>query len=243
MNEDTLIFDGMYYTPSVFRSLWEHLVEKYKSEYFVDKDAFANGRPKNWARVYGDPVFRTEPDTINVLGIRYNHEISFNNDLTNNDNLIIWENTSSNQVRLWRFPVTMDPKSKKVNIAHLVKGVYPSYRVGNHRQVPGRTALRQDDGVVLVARTDKKGEVFEVQTGKFGINIHDSGGFSNSSLGCTILANDDDYKNKYKPLLLRVKAQRNITYVVSDLDDVSEYLNRINPDSLIPKPLEILRNV
>lgn len=231
-----LEFEGKYYTPEIFKVLWYHLLYKYSDA----KSKFEfNG--KHFRRVYGNAKFSTEPDTINVIGIRGNKEICFNDTNVNNDNLIVYENTSSGQSRLWRFNVTMDPKSKQNNIAHLLNGVYTSYRVRNHRWIPGRTALGQDENEVLVARTNSAGTIVKVETGYFGINVHDTGGFANYSLGCTILSNDENYKYKFKPLLERIKKQKPITYIVTDKYDVDIFLQRIELESIQPRPLEIAK--
>lgn len=228
-----LKFEGKYYTPEIFRVMWQFLYSKYSDErYTFNGDEFS--------RIVGVPKFYEEPNTINVITIRNNPEIAFNDsDTFDNDEMIVYENTSSGGVRLYRFNVTADPKSRKDNIAHLLKGCYASYRVGNHRWVPGRTALRQDENKVLVARTDNKGNIKKVEYGMFGINIHDSGGFRNSSLGCTILANDVDYKTKFKPMLLRIQKQKPISYILTDHIDVSKFLNMIKLDSIEPKPIEV----
>lgn len=233
-----LEFGGAYYTPTIFRLLWEKLRDKYASENFKYGE-----KEYQFRRISGStPSFPTEPNTITLIGIRNNEEISFNDTLTYNDDLIVYENTSSGEVRLWRFPCTTDPKSKKDNIGHLIKGVWASYIVGNHRHQPGRTALRQDANTVVVARTNKNGEISKVERGHFGTNIHNKNGFFNSSLGCTILENDINYDQKFKPILKRVKDQTTITYILTDRVDVSAVLGLINVESIKPRPIEIIQS-
>lgn len=235
MNNE-LRFGGFYYTPQIFRLLWEKLKDKYSSEYFIH-----DGLKYQYKRMSGSPSFPTQPNTITLIGIRNNEEIAFNDELADNDDLIVYENTSSGEVRLWRFPCTMDPKTKKNKIAHVVKGVWASYVVGNHRHQPGRTALRQDGNKIVVARTNKRGKVIKVEKGFFGINVHNKNGYFNSSLGCTILENDVNYDTKFKPILKRVKGQSPITYIVTDRADISNVLQTINVDSIKPRPLEVIQ--
>lgn len=228
---------GIYYTPEIFRLLWSKLKDKYASETFSYK-----GVNYPYAkRISGNPVFPTEPNTITAIGIRNNEEISFNDELTDNDDLIVYENTSSGEVRLWRFPCTTDPNTKKDKIAHSIKGMWDCYVVGNHRYQPGRTALRQDANEIVVARTDKNGKIVKVEKGYFGINVHNKNGFFNSSLGCTILENDINYDTKFKPILKRVEKQKSIVYCITDRVDVSAVLGLVNIESLKPKPIEIIQ--
>lgn len=206
-----LILNNRFFTQQNIKALWFKLYTKY----LIEK------------RTEGRPQFVTAPDTINVIGIRQNAEIAFNDeDNFNNDLLVVYENTSSGNVRLWLFDCTMDPSRRRDNIAHLLKGAWGSYRVRNHRWIPGRTALCQDVAPVQIARTNSFGNVKIFTKGFFGINIHDSGGFRNSSLGCTVLASDEDYKTKFKPLLKRIN-QDTVTYLVTDADDVRQAFNKI----------------
>lgn len=201
-----------YLKPEVIQSLWE----KHLKDFAVPQK-----------RVFGAPVWVTNPDTINLLGIRQNPEISFNDERIDNDILIIVENTSHGLApRIWTLDCTMDPKSKDSEIAHLLCGVYESYCVGNHRHIPGRTALRQDMNKVLVSRTDKTGKVIKTESGIFGINIHDNGGFKNTSLGCTIIKGKEAYQQKYKPLLLRIK-QSVVSYCVTTQEQIDTYLTQL----------------
>lgn len=232
-----LEFGGFYYTPQIFKLLWMKLKDKYASEDFA-----YDGKVYPFKRISGNPTFPTEPNTITAIGIRNNEEISFNDELTDNDDLIVYENTSSGEVRLWRFPCTTDPKSRKVfKIAHSIKGVWDCFVVGNHRHQPGRTALRQDANSIVVARTDKNGKIVKVEKGYFGLNVHNKNGFFNSSLGCTILESDINYDQKFKPILKRVKDQKSITYIITDRVDVSAVLGLVNIDSIKPRPIEIIQ--
>ena len=172
---------------------WQNIVNK-----FIDysKRRFA---------VYGIPQWQEATGTINVICIRNNDENSFNDSIRNNDKLVIIENRPNDSYRLYEYTVTSDPSVKKPAIAHLCEGAYDSYAVRPHRWIAGRTALCQDAGEVRVFRTNSQGKLMYYEWGYFGINVHDTGGLWNSSLGCIILADLNLYKNEFKPLLLRAK--------------------------------------
>jgi len=223
-----LILDHRFYTPDNFKTVWDVLRVKYIRQ----------------GRYIGSTKWTDSPNTINVIGVRSNPEIAFNDQSTfNDDMLLIYENTSTGGVRLYSLPCTMDPKARKKSIAHLLKGIYASYRVRPHRWILGRDALCQDVNKVNIARTDIKGNVIKKETDFFGINIHDSGGYRNSSLGCTILASNDDYKYKFRPLILRLK-QPVITYLVTDLEDINQVLSSIVEFSPInAEGLDIIKKI
>jgi len=161
-------------------------------------------------------TFRGTPNkergTIIALVIRCNDGISFNNELPNNDLLVVVEYVSEDNFNIYTFNVTADPKSKKANIAHLLEQVYTG-NVRPHRWILGRLAICSDKGCWF-RRTDTKGNDGDFTFDKIGINIHDTGGFWNSSLGCVILENDDEYKNVFKPLLRRVINKNSIPVAV-----------------------------
>lgn len=179
------------------------------SDYTIYKEKINNFLKyceRNYA-FYGNPEWLEDEGTINVIIIRNNEEIDFNNRLMNNDELIIFENRPNNNFRRYDFKVTADPRSKKNGIAHLIEGAYESYSVGLHRNIIGRVCLRQTEGQVRIARTDTLGRLIGFYWGYFGINVHDSGGFLNSSLGCIVIAYDkqSQYQTEFKPLLLSAK--------------------------------------
>jgi hypothetical protein len=155
--------------------------------------------------VYGIPEWHEQTGTINVICIRNNDENSFNDAIRNNDKLVIIENRPNDSFRLYEYSVTADPSAKKSGIAHVSEGAYNSYVVRPHRWIAGRTALCQDAGEVRIFRTYSIGKLMHYEWGYFGINVHDTGGFWNSSLGCVILADSKQYQNEFKPLLLRAK--------------------------------------
>lgn len=211
---------ALFKDAATFEKIWKSLSEKYKQAEFFS----------------GNPEWQDEPGSMNILGVRHNKEISFNTkeDGFNNDWLFIWEKDLNGEVSIYEFEVTMDPLGKKNNIAHLRKGAWNSYVIRGHKWIPSRTAFGQDANDVLVTRTDAKGNVLTSEWGKFGINIHDSGGYKNSSLGCTILAKDEIWKTVFKPLLLKHKSlKKTYTYVVTDLPDL--YLEILKHTPLDPK--------
>lgn len=182
-------------------------------------------------RVIGEPKFRVGDKEINVMGIRNNPEISFNDDKNFYNDILVIEQIDKGASLFYVFKVTMDPKSKKEKISHLLEGVYASYNaLRPHKYVPGRTAIVQDRGPVIVARTDSSGKIiqgYKEQKGLFGINIHDSGGYLNSSMGCTVLegdsvSNDSQFKNHFKPLILDISNKQEIDYMVINKDAVIE---------------------
>lgn len=155
--------------------------------------------------VYGSPAWLDAEGTVNVIVIRENDENSFNDLIRNNDHLLIFENRPNETFRSYLYQVTADPSSNKKNIAHLCQGAYESYTVRDHRWIAGRTALCQDKGKVKIFRTDTKRRIIDYFWDYFGINIHDTGGFWNSSLGCVILALKAEYQ-EFKQMLLRIKS-------------------------------------
>ena len=212
--------------PNVFKMVWLHLRKEYIAKGLVT----------------GKPLFALAPNTINVMGIRSNSEISFNlGEEFNNDKLLIYENTSHGSVRMWDFDVTMDPKDKKKEIAHLLKGIYATFVVRAHKWVKGRDALCSDiPPGVRFSRTDQYGNVTGTYTDRIGINIHNNNGFRNSSLGCTILADEDAFKTKFRPLILRCKNQSPITYLVTDIWDLNRIINeKITINDIYP-PIQLM---
>lgn len=187
-------------------------------------------------RVVGIPEFRTQLDEINVVGIRYNSEMSFNlpGETYYNDILIINKRSLDNK-NFWAFQVTMDPKGKINKIAHILEGVYASYKANRpHRWQPGRTAIVQDKDKIKIARTKTDGSV-EIKDSKgfFGINIHDSSKYQNSSIGCTVLAPDSEstkfhFKDVFKPLIKSILNKESIDYMVINHEVLIDILNQLN---------------
>lgn len=166
--------------------------------------------------MYGNPQWNEKEGTINVIAVRNNEELDFNNKVRNNDKLMVFENRPDDCYRLYEFPCTTDPCAPitlrdytrlKRGRAHLCEGAYDSYHVRPHNWVRGRTALGQDANPVRVARSDNKGNLVKYDAGFFGINVHDAGRFWNSSLGCIIISyeNNRQYKTEFKPVLERAK--------------------------------------
>lgn len=169
--------------------------------------------------------FTDKKNAIMVFVIRCNERISDNTAIRNNDLLVVVEYISLDNYNVYTFNVTADPKSKQANIAHLIEQVYTG-NVRPHRWIAGRLAICSDKGC-WYRRTNSKGEGYEAKFGQIGINIHDTGGFWNSSLGCVILESDSDYKNVFKPLLKRVSNSNSIPVAVINQDYFTDELKAI----------------
>jgi hypothetical protein len=146
-----------------------------------------------------------------------------------NDFLVIIENKPGDLVTLYVFSATVDPKTRRNNIASILYQFYYG-NIRNHRGIPGRTAVCQDFCTVWVRRYFMsilgKWDFID-EKGFLGINIHDKGGFFNSSLGCTILDSQDDYSKYFKPLLDKIKKvnSRDIPVMVIHEQKFRELLN------------------
>jgi len=182
-------------------------------------------------RVIGEPKLRLGDKEINVMGIRNNPEIGFNDKDSFYNDILVIEQTEKEAHLFYVFKVTMDPKSRLPKISHLLEQVAASYTaLRPHKYVPGRTAIVQDRDNVIVARTDSTGVIindYKEQKGLFGINIHDSGGYLNSSMGCTVLEgdsneNDNQFKKHFKPLIESSSNKEEIDYMVINKDAVIE---------------------
>lgn len=194
-----------FFTSMVFHEVWR----RYK---LICRDRY---------RMIGIPKLQLDDMSVNLMGIRNNEEIAFNDDEYCNDLLII-EQTQKGSHLFYVFKVTMDPKSKKHKIAHLLEGFYASYRVRPHRWQPGRTAICQGPNDVFVARTRTDGTIIDTYSkhrGIFGINIHNAAGYKNSSLGCTVLEPDSEennwhWRDHFKPLVKSISNKKLISYAV-----------------------------
>lgn len=212
------ILQGMaFFNPQIIKSFWDYYIKI----------------ATNAKRIIGSPDYNNEVNQLNVLCIRNNTEISFNTkEFFYNDILIVMRNGIDKFLdEIYIYKVTADPRGVRDNIAHLLEGIYDSYVIRNHSWMPGRTAFCQDRNEVLVARTDSKGNIkrAEPYKGFFGINIHDSSIYQNSSLGCTVLEPDSrennfHFENSFKPLLLENRNQKRIVYLVTNNLVVSRFL-------------------
>ena len=156
--------------------------------------------------IYKNPRvdFDNDEGHINVFIIRNNAIGIANDSLRNNDYLIVTENSSAeSEGSIYVFSVTADPKTKRPGIAFALPCQWNG-NIGFHHWLNWRDCIRQDNDDVWVRRYKADGSYYE-EKGRFTIHIHDSGGFFNSSLGCTILASDDSYQSMFRPLLKKVK--------------------------------------
>jgi len=155
---------------------------------------------------YSDPrvVWLDRLGSINVIVVR-NNELYVTNDMKrNNDFLVVIENKLETYTK-YVFECTADPKMRKDNIANLLSQSYVG-NIRNHKWIFGRICIAQDNSNIWVGRFTRGIKDYKEYRGKFGINIHDNGGFFNSSLGCVVLAKQTDFYEEFSPLLKRVKA-------------------------------------
>jgi len=196
----------------------------------------ALGYSNNYLEEERDTFFHSKPldkikeilfkkNAIMVFVIRCNERISFNDIERNNDLLVIAEYISEDNFNVYTFNVTADPKSQNPNIAHLIEQIYTG-NIRPHRWIAGRQAICSDKGC-WYRRTDKKGSAYDPKFGQIGINIHDTGGYFNSSLGCVILESDSEYKNVFKPLLKRCSNPNNIPCLIVNEDYFKDILKVI----------------
>ena len=148
---------------------------------------------------------------LNVIVIRCN-DIYITNDMErNNDWLILFF-----EGKKYIFQCTADPKYRKNKIANLCEQAYYG-NIRNHRGIYNRDAICQDVYKVFVRRYT--GSKWYDESGYFGINIHNSNGLFNSSLGCVILADEKRYVSTFRPLLREAKKVSNkIPVVVVNLN-------------------------
>lgn len=200
----------------------------------------------DWAktnnRVSGTPKWFDEENTINLIGIRCNTEVEFNFGKYN-DFLMVIFNKPGDTYDYQLLEVTVDPFRNKEGIAHLRQGVWDSYVVRPHKwatryftalkKTIDRWACCQDQNKVEIVRTDGKGNIIKTERGFFGINIHDNGGYNDSSLGCTILKNDTDYLERYLPYIYDIDSNKkvpvnagNISYCLINHSQFEKYMEK-----------------
>lgn len=147
------------------------------------------------------------PKGLNVLQIRFNDLFVTNNILRNND----WMVTVEGNTKVEAYRVTVDPKIRRNRIFN-VRSQITLRHIGYHHWNRNRICLRQDysreyDYRTWGRRYIKRNGIWTWYDvlGNCTIHTHDNGGFWNSSLGCTIIANMSTYKKYFKPALIRVK--------------------------------------
>jgi len=171
---------------------------------------------------------------LNIIGVRCNTEVDFNFGKYN-DYLVLIFNKDITILN-----VTVDPGRNKNGIAHLRQGMWNSYVIRPHRwakrSFPGigeqyRWAICQDKHTVQIVRTDGKGKVISNERGMYGINIHDSGGYNDSSLGCTVIQSDTSYVDLYLPLLYDIHTGKEVpvnhedlTYCLINFSQLEKYI-------------------
>lgn len=168
---------------------------------------------------------------LNVIVIRCN-DIYVTNDMErNNDWMILFFRGLK-----YIFEVTADPKYRKNKIANICEQVYYG-NIRNHRGIYNRDAICQDNCKVWVRRY--KNDKWYEELGHFGINIHNSAGFFNSSLGCVILADEKRYTQVFRPLLREAKtisnkipvAVMNINWIRQKADAIDGKDFKTNPEA------------
>lgn len=171
-----------------------------------------------------DISYLSDKGAINIFIIRMNKLGVMNDQKRNNDYMVMVYNAYDG-IEKYVFDVTADPKTKRGGIASILPQVYKG-NIRNHRWIFGRTAVCQDNHPVWVWRYGTN----VTEKGFFGINIHDNGGAWNSSLGCTILADSDSYKENFKRVLDIVKKgefANNIPVAVFEEKDFEKHLSII----------------
>ena len=158
---------------------------------------------------------------LSVIVIRCNDIYETNDIKRNNDWLILFFRGLK-----YIFQCTADPKYRKNKIANLCEQAYYG-NIRNHRGIYNRDAICQDVDKVFVRRYT--GSKWYDESGYFGINIHNSNGLFNSSLGCVILADEKRYINTFRPLLREAKQISNkIPVVVINIKWLEEKANAID---------------
>ena len=188
----------------------------YERLFDIHKDSFIN------TKYYANIEKRTDNKNIMAYIIRCNDYYITNDMKRNNDYLVvIWYD--ANSVIKYCFGVTADPKTRKKGIANIIEQVYFG-NIRNHWWTLGRDAICQDNCDVWVRRYTLLTDYYE-EKGRFHINIHNNAGAFNSSLGCTIFADDSEYFNHFRPLLRNCT---NKNYVPVSVISEKNFLEIIN---------------
>ena len=210
------------------------------------------GKHLDWSvennRVSGKPRWWDKPNSLNVISIRCNTETDFNFGKYNDLALIIYNTPDGSYIREV-IEVTVDPCRNKDGIAHLRQGMWNSYIIGVHgisgptggeESFPGigkqkRWCLRQN-GEVEIVRTNGKGVIIKTERGNFYIDFHDSAGYKDSSLACTIVHLIKDYLSQFFPYLFDIKTGNRVP---ENKDDITYCLiNQINFEQYYGEQLE-----
>lgn len=219
----------------------ENVYSILSSAKYTDLKAIAE-KHIEWAkaneRFRGEPVWHDEPGTLNIIGVRCNTEADFNFGKYN-DYLILVLNKENDEYTSAIINVTVDPATTKNGIAHLRQGAWNSYVVRPHRWARrrfgkfgeiNRWACCQDLHTVEIVRTDGKGKIISTERGMYGINIHDNGGYRDSSLGCTVIQSDESYLNIFLPMIYNLSKSKpepvnfkNLTYLLINHSQIEKY--------------------
>lgn len=196
---------------------YEHIFNTYKQLLLSDKDT------KKY--VVADPVINYNPGAFRLIfQIRCNELFDTNDIKPYNDWMVTIENLNG-KPQIEVYAVTVDPKTRQNDIFNVLEQI--NWRtIGYHRvDLFGkkRICLRQD------REKDKtwgnryrlikgKWQLWKEVFGNLGINTHDPNSkkkltrkiwewiINNTSLGCTILKNQQTYEDYFKPALYRVLA-------------------------------------
>lgn len=157
--------------------------------------------PNIWKNI----KFREEPNTLNIFTFRMNDVGVANDTLRDNDFLLMVENKDEDDVSISYLNCTVDPKTKRAGMAFLLPQQYVG-NIGYHHGDPSRICIREDNDKVWVRRfnSSSKDAKYKDEYGNFTIHIHDTHNFGNTSLGCTVIANQKSYEDIFKPALTRV---------------------------------------
>jgi len=216
-SEVKAILSGFTYTA------YKDLYEKYKNWLVPEKVEPSTNFPEKCGEIF-------------VFQFRFNEEISFNNEMRNNDLLVLGQIKDDEQtISDWMFDVTTDPKSKVNGIAHTCEQIYRG-NVGPHRGDTNRPCIRSDYGFgTWYNRTDSKGEVQDLNpsdsftsiAGHIGINIHNANGAYNSSLGCTIFSNESEYQKVFRKVITSCSNKNNIMVALINAGDLGDIWDEI----------------
>jgi hypothetical protein len=210
----------------------------YKSLYEKYRDWLVSEKIEPSAR------FPRRQGEIGIFQFRCNEEISFNNELRNNDLLVLIEIIDNEQsIKDYFFDVTCDPKSKVSGIAHTCAQIYRG-NVGAHRGDPNRPCIRSDNGFgTWFNRTDATGNIIDLNKsdnltsipGHIGINIHNANGCYNSSLGCTMFDSEGAYQKVFRPVITHCFNQSNVMVILIDAPDFEDILGIESIPPVIPE--------